>query len=119
MKKVLVADDDESIRKLIVGLLKTILKKENLVVVEAEDGFEAKEKFSKEFDLVILDYRMPKIDGFKLAKFIRETSEATKIIMITGSFFGHEFPADLKVDDFIIKPFRVKDFTTTVSKLLI
>ncbi|MFA6257960.1 MAG: response regulator [Candidatus Paceibacterota bacterium] len=118
MKKILVADDDQSIRKLMISLLETIFKKNNLLITEAEDGAEAMLKFNNNIDLVILDYLMPKVDGIKLAKFIREESETTKIIMVTGSFFGHEFPPGLKVDDFIIKPFRIEDFTKAVSKLL-
>jgi two-component system response regulator VicR len=117
VKKVLVVEDEENIRKLMINLLEITFKK-NLSIIEAMDGFEAMEKFSKDIDLVITDYLMPKIDGLKLAKFIRETSETTRIILVTGSFFGHEFPSDLKVDDFILKPFRFQDFVGAVSRLL-
>ena len=80
MKKILVIDDEWKIRKLI----KDYLVREGYSVDEAGDGEEGLELFFKNnYDIVILDIMMPKIDGWSVCRKIREESQVP-IIMLTA-----------------------------------
>ncbi|MBI5075289.1 MAG: response regulator [Nitrospirae bacterium] len=118
MHKIMVVDDDDSIRKLMIELLKIKFRDPQVKIIEAANGEEAAQAFSNDVDLVITDYMMPKMDGLKLAAWLRDNAPQTRIILATGSLFGHEIPANVNIDDFIMKPFGPKDFLSCVSKLL-
>jgi two-component system, chemotaxis family, chemotaxis protein CheY len=82
MKKILVVDDSSTIRKLI-GLM---LKKQDYVVSEAEDGIDAMEKLAGlEADLIIVDLNMPNMDGIQFVKSLRSNyyHMDTPVIMLT------------------------------------
>jgi two-component system chemotaxis response regulator CheY len=82
MKKILIVDDSPTIRKLI-GY---ILKKQEYIISEAEDGIDAMEKLgSLEADLVIVDLNMPNMDGIQFVKSLRSNyyHMDTPIIMLT------------------------------------
>ena len=116
MFKILLAEDEEKIRQ----LLKQVLVHENYDVVTAKDGEQALELFYQEnFDLVILDWMMPKISGLEVAKEIKKELP-TKIIMLTAKHMPEdEVQALLSgVDDYLIKPFHAKLLLVRVSKIL-
>lgn len=116
MFKILLAEDEEKIRQ----LLKQVLIHENYDVVTAKDGEQALELFYQEnFDLVILDWMMPKISGLEVAKEIKKELP-TKIIMLTAKHMPEdEVQALLSgVDDYLIKPFHAKLLLVRVSKIL-
>lgn len=116
MFKILLAEDEEKIRQ----LLKQVLEHENYEVVTAEDGEQALDYFYNEhFDLVILDWMMPKFSGLEVSKIIKKEFPI-KIIMLTSK----NMPEDeitallLGIDDYLVKPFHAKLLLVRVSKLL-
>ncbi len=115
--KILVADDESRMRKLV----KDFLLKGNFEVLEAEDGSQALELFyaTKDIALIILDVMMPKMDGFEVCREIRQTSQVP-IIMLTAK--GDERDElqgfQLGVDEYITKPFSPKILVARVEAVL-
>lgn len=112
----LLVEDEEKLRKLV----KTYLVKEKVNVIEAADGLEAIEIWEEnKIDFVILDIMLPKYDGWALCKKIREVSDVP-IIMLTArseetdKLLGFELGAD----DYMTKPFSVKELVARVKALL-
>ncbi len=115
-EKILVAEDENKIR----DLLTLYLKKEGFEVYEAKDGKEALEIFEMEtIDGLILDVMMPEYDGWSVLKRIRKTSNLP-VLMLTAreeeedKLFGFE----LGVDDYVTKPFSVKEVVARIKALL-
>lgn len=114
--KILVVDDDKNICDLI-GLY---LKKEGFGVSFAYDGEEALEKFkSYNPDLIILDIMLPKIDGIRVCREIRGESDVP-IIMLTakGETFDKVLGLEMGADDYIVKPFEVKELSARIRAVL-
>lgn len=114
--KILVVDDDLNICE----MLRLYLKKDGYDVSSASDGEEGIEKF-REFmpDLVLLDIMLPTRDGWSVCREIRETSD-TPVIMITakGEVYDKVFGLELGADDFIVKPFDMKELTARIKAVL-
>ena len=115
-KKVLVVDDE----KLIVKGLRFSLEQDGMEVDCAYDGEEALEYArSKEYDIVLLDVMLPKLDGFEVCQQIREFSNMP-IVMLTAK--GEESDElngfDLGVDEYISKPFSPKILVARVEAIL-
>ena len=104
MKKVLIADDE----KLIVKLVCDFFKNAGFETVTAEDGEEALAKFAENPDVsvIILDIMMPGLDGWKVCEKIRETS-AVPIIMLSARSeeFDHLVSFEAGADEYVTKPF--------------
>jgi CheY-like chemotaxis protein len=103
MKKILICEDEIDARE----IMAKILANNEYEIAVAEDGKTALDRF-KEFkpDLVLLDVRMPKIDGLEVAKEIRKSDAAVKIIFITA-FVGDEIrreASQYNISDYIVKP---------------
>ncbi|MDC0827075.1 response regulator transcription factor [Lactococcus petauri] len=116
MFKILLVEDEKKMRQ----LLKKVLVHENYDVMTAKDGEQALELFYQEnFDLVILDWMMPKFSGVEVAKQIKKELPM-KIIMFTAKNMPEdEVQALLSgVDDYLIKPFHAKLLLVRVSKIL-
>lgn len=121
VKKILVVDDDP----LVVRLLTTILKEGNskYEVESANDGFSAGSKImSLHPDLVVLDIKLPGIDGYRVCANIRDNKETSdiKILAITG-FNSPDIKEKILAcgaDDFVIKPIDKKDFLKRIKRLL-
>lgn len=117
MAKILIADDEDRMRKLVGDFL----KKQGYQVVEAADGRETLEIFSSDpdIDLVILDVMMPVYDGWSVCREIRKTSQVP-IIMLTarGEESDELFGFDLGADEYISKPFSLKILAARVHALL-
>ena len=115
--KILIADDEYRMRKLI----KDFLEKKGYKIIEASDGEETLDLFvqNKDIDLVICDVMMPKIDGFEVLKEIRQYSDVP-IIMLTAK--GEESDElegfNLGADEYISKPFSPKILVARVEKIL-
>ena len=115
--KILVADDESRMRKLV----KDFLIKSNFEVLEAEDVSQALDLFyaTKDIALIILDVMMPKMDGFEVCREIRQTSQVP-IIMLTAK--GDERDElqgfQLGVDEYITKPFSPKILVARVEAVL-
>ncbi len=109
--RILVADDDPTYRV----VLQTLLTKWNFEVVLAANGVEALEVMRRENppQLVILDWEMPEVDGFEVAKTLRneESFKDIYILMITGSKNKEDMVRVLVcgADDYLIKPFDPMD----------
>ena len=102
--KILVVDDDESIRTRCVQLL----KRKSYAVKSASDGSQALFAIAKEwFSLVLADIRMPGINGIDLLKKIKETSPDTEVIMLTGYGTVESAVEAMKLGayDYVTKPF--------------
>ncbi len=115
-EKVLVVDDEASIRR----ILETRLKMVGYEVLTAADGEEALDAFSKfNPDLIILDVMMPKLDGYGVVREIRKTSE-TPIIVLTalGDVSERITGLELGADDYVIKPFSPKELEARVKAVL-
>jgi len=115
--KILVVDDEEALRT----VLSTELEGEGYQVSTAGDGEEAIRILgSQQFHLILLDIKMPNVDGFEVLKFVKQKQPSTKVIMLTGF-------ADLKnaieskklgAEDFVSKPYDLVDLLTTVERVL-
>lgn len=116
-KKILVADDEQRIRRLVGDFL----RREGYEVCEAENGKAALEIFRQEpnLQLVILDVMMPEYDGWTVCKEIRKES-AVPIIMLTarGEEFDELFGFEIGADEYITKPFSPKILVARVNALL-
>ncbi len=115
--RILVVDDDKSMLK----TLDNLLSKEGYNVTAISSSHAASKKIKKEsFDLIILDIRMPKMDGISLLKKIRKAQkldDTSRVIIITA-YASEETPIKalkLGADDYIMKPFDVSDFLRSVS----
>jgi len=101
---ILIADDELEIR----DLLRLYLEKEGYHVVEAIDGLDAAVKFeTMDIDLAVLDVMMPGLDGFRLLKKIRETSNIPVLILSARIADNDKILGlDLGADDYLTKPFN-------------
>lgn len=115
--KILVVEDDNQIQELIVEFLSS----QDYIVDTANDGVEGYEKFkSGEYDLVILDVMMTKIDGHSLCKMIRNIDKEVSVIFLTalGDEENEIKGFDLKADDYISKPFSFNILIKRVEAIL-
>ena len=113
---ILLVDDEDAVQK----LLAFPLEREGFTVVAARDGEEALERFADgAFDLVVLDVMLPKLDGLEVCKRIRAAS-SVPIIMLTArdDEFDKVLGLELGADDYITKPFSIREFRNRVRALL-
>ncbi len=114
--RILLVDDEQSVQT----LLAYPLRKEGYEVVSALDGQEALDRVRDgSFDLVVLDLMLPKVDGFEVCRQIRATSQMP-IIMLTakGDEIDKVLGLELGADDYITKPFSVREFRSRVKAVL-
>ena len=115
--KILVVDDESRMRKLV----KDFLTKKNFQVLEAGNGEEAMDIFYEEKDiaLIILDVMMPKMDGWEVCREIRKNSKVPIIMLTARSDERDELLGfDLRVDEYISKPFSPKILVARVEAIL-
>lgn len=113
---VLIVEDEETMADAVAYTL----RKEGFDVVIAKDGSEGLDRFRQEdHDLIILDIMLPKINGFDLCRTIRGTSD-TPIIMLTAKDeeIDRVVGLELGADDYIIKPFSMREFVARIKALL-
>src|SRR5918999_991382 len=113
---ILLVDDEESVQK----LLTYPLEREGFRVVTARDGEEALARFREgTFDLVVLDLMLPKLDGLEVCKRLRAES-TVPIIMLTArdDELDKVLGLELGADDYITKPFSIREFRSRVRALL-
>jgi two-component system response regulator AtoC len=116
-KTLLVADDDASIR----SLLKQLLSAEGFAVLEASTGIEVVEKVKESSpDLVIMDVRMPELDGIEALSRVKATNPKTAVLIMTA--FGSSNAAiramELGAFDYITKPFELDKISHSVKRVL-
>src|SRR5439155_17302178 len=113
---ILLVDDEDSVQK----LLTYPLERDGFRVVSARDGEEALERFADEqVDLVVLDLMLPKLDGLEVCKRLRAKS-SVPIIMLTArdDELDKVLGLELGADDYITKPFSIREFRSRVRALL-
>jgi DNA-binding response OmpR family regulator len=114
--RILLVDDEQSIQT----LLSYPLRKDGYHVTSAQDGREALQRFEEgRFDLVILDLMLPKLDGVEVCRELRSRSQVP-IIMLTAKGSETDKVAGLEVgaDDYITKPFSMREFRSRVKAAL-
>lgn len=114
--KILLVDDDPNIRQLV----NLYLKKEDYDVVLADRGDTALEKFKSDApNLILLDLMLPGMDGWQVLREIRKTSNVP-IIMLTAKdeTFDKVLGLELGADDFVVKPFDMKEISARVKAVL-
>ena len=118
MKKVLVLEDESSIRSFIV----INLRRAGYEVIEAETGEEALEKLKEHADVrvALLDIMLPGIDGFEVCRRIRATNATIGIIMLTARSQEMDKVTGLMTgaDDYVTKPFSPAELTARVDALM-
>ena len=115
-QRILVVDDEASIRR----ILETRLKMIGYDIITAADGEEAIASFNKNNpDLIVLDVMMPKIDGYGVVREVRRTSDVPIIILTAlGDVSERITGLELGADDYVIKPFSPKELEARVKAVL-
>ena len=117
-EKILILEDEIGIR----SFVSINLKREGYEVIEAGTGSEAIEKLSKEDDISIalLDVMLPDMSGIEICKFIRQNFDQVGVIMLTAKSQEEDKIEGFisGADDYIIKPFSIKELLVRVSALL-
>lgn len=116
MYRILIADDEEMIR----NVIKEYAEFEGNTVMEASDGAEAVNLCKEqEFDIIIMDIMMPKLDGFQASKEIRKLN-ATPILMLSAR--GEEYDKlqgfEIGVDDYVVKPFSPLELMARIGAII-
>jgi DNA-binding response OmpR family regulator len=114
--RILLVDDERPVQK----LLSYPLEKEGYEVVPALDGQEALDNFEQgQFDLVVLDIMLPKLDGLEVCRRLRAKS-SVPIIMLTAKAeeIDKVIGLELGADDYITKPFSMREFRSRVRAAL-
>ena len=117
--KILIVDDDPDIRE----ILKLTLSEENYETMEAKNGEEALAIIqTKPLDLVILDYKMPKMDGRTLCNLVKKDLllQHLPVIMVTGKgeVSDRISGIDSGADDYVVKPFEPKELLARIRMVL-
>ena len=111
--KILIVDDEEMIR----GVLKEYVEFEGNEAFEAADGMEAvKMCKDNDYDVVLMDVMMPKLDGFSAVKEIRKFKEVPVIMLSArGEEYDKLFGFEIGADDYVTKPFSPKEVMARIN----
>jgi DNA-binding response OmpR family regulator len=115
--RILLVDDEQPIQT----LLSFPLQRDGYEVVQASDGREALARFSEQqFDLVVLDLMLPRMDGLEVCKRLRAKGSTVPIIMLTAKSeeIDKVLGLELGADDYITKPFSMREFRSRVKAAL-
>jgi CheY-like chemotaxis protein len=111
---ILVVDDDESIRQTV----SEILEVEGYLVSAAANGEEALERVEQSRPaLVLLDMRMPILDGWGFARVLRERGIALPILVMTAAQNARSWAEEIGADGYVAKPFDLDDLLNKVDRL--
>jgi DNA-binding response OmpR family regulator len=116
MAKILIVDDEEKIR----AVIKEYALFNDYETDEAEDGMQAVDKCSKQdYDLIIMDIMMPKLDGFTAVKQIRKYKDIPVIMLSArGEEYDKLHGFELGIDDYVVKPFSPKELMARCAAVL-
>ena len=115
--RILVVDDEPAVQ----NALRRALTLERYEVVEAADGREALEHLlSAQYEAVILDVAMPRMDGLQVCRKLRESGDQTPVLMLTarGDVDDRVAGLDAGADDYLVKPFALRELLARVRALL-
>ena len=115
-KKILIVDDEKNIR----NVIKEYAKFDGFETFEAEDGMQAVEMCrTQDFDLIIMDIMMPKLDGYSAVREIRKTKQIPVIMLSArGEEYDKLFGFELGVDDYVTKPFSPKELLARIRVVM-
>lgn len=115
-EKILIVDDEEAIR---LGI-REFAEFEGYQVAEARDGIEAVRICEQEdFDLIIMDIMMPKIDGFTAYKEIKKKKDIPVLMLSArGEEYDKLYGFELGIDDYVVKPFSLKELMARVKAVI-
>ncbi len=116
MPKILIVDDEKMIR----NVVKEYAEFEGYETKEAEDGMEAVEICRKEdFDMIVMDIMMPRLDGYSAIKEIRKTKQIPVIMLSArGEEYDKLFGFEIGADDYVVKPFSPKELLARIKAVL-
>lgn len=116
MPKILIVDDEKMIR----NVVKEYAEFEGYETAEAENGMEAVDLCRKEdFDIIIMDIMMPRLDGYSAVKEIRKTKQIPVIMLSArGEEYDKLFGFEIGVDDYVVKPFSPKELLARIKAVL-
>jgi DNA-binding response OmpR family regulator len=116
MSRILIVDDEQKIREVI----REYAEFNGFEVTEAEDGMDAVEICrERDFDIIVMDVMMPKLDGFSAIKAIRETKDIPVIMLSArGEEYDKLFGFEIGADDYMVKPFSPKELMARVGVIL-
>jgi len=122
MSRIMIVDDEPYIIKSI----KTVLERHGYEVTGAQSGAQCLEKLEKEsgkFDLILMDFFMPEMNGREVIEKIRENPRLkdTKIAFLTAAGFrdrGMEVLRELNISGYIMKPIEIHGFSEKIKKIL-
>lgn len=114
--RVLVVDDEEKIR----NVIKEYAEFEGYEIDEAADGMEAIAKCkTQDYDIIIMDVMMPKLDGFSSIKEIRKIKNIPVIMLSArGEEYYKLFGFEIGVDDYVVKPFSPKELMARINAVI-
>lgn len=121
MFKILVADDEEMIRRGLITMLTRELTSHEVVFIEAENGIQAIERYNEELpDLVISDIRMPGCDGLELVSRLRSYQHSPEVLILSGyeDFKYAKSAISLGVREYLLKPVKKHEFVSIVSECM-
>lgn len=116
MCKILIVDDEQNIRRVV----REYAEFEGYSVEEAENGMQAVEICrQKDFDIIIMDVMMPRLDGYSACKEIKKTKNIPVIMLSArGEEYDKLFGFEIGIDDYVVKPFSPKELMARVKVVL-
>lgn len=116
MSKILVVDDEQGIRE----VLREYLELEGFEVGEASDGMEAiKQAKVGNYDLIVMDIMMPKLDGYSAVKEIKKSQDVPVLMLSARSEeYDKLFGFEIGIDDYVTKPFSPKEVVARINAVL-
>ena len=116
MNRLLVVDDEMNIRKVI----REYAEFNDFLVDEAADGEQAVEMaYNNDYDIIVMDIMMPKLDGYSACREIRK-SKNTPVILLSARSEEYDklFGFELGIDDYVIKPFSPKELMARINAVI-
>lgn len=116
MCRILVVDDEEKIREVI----REYGEFEGYTIIEASDGMEAVNICkSQDFDLIVMDVMMPKLDGYSAVKEINKTKDIPVLMLSArGEEYDKLFGFEIGIDDYVVKPFSPKEVMARIKVII-
>ncbi len=116
MFKILIVDDEEKIREVI----REYAEFEGHVTLEARDGMEAVNLCrTEDFDVIVMDIMMPKLDGFSAYKEIKKLKEIPVLMLSArGEEYDKLFGFEIGIDDYVVKPFSPKEVMARLNVIV-
>lgn len=114
--RILIVDDEKNIR----NVVREYAEFEGYETVEAEDGMQAVEICRNEdFDCIVMDIMMPRLDGYSAVKEIRKTKQIPVIMLSArGEEYDKLFGFEIGVDDYVVKPFSPKELLARIRAVI-